>query len=208
MKKKALMLFTLGTITACIFMKNSQVVTAAVVNYNFEKINGLSVKTVTSSSPYDYIDNRYYKNIVKLGMPVIEILEEKYEDGELGGLNAYIAGLAIQEITDCNLYEVKGVDWSNADEFFTEWDNLMEKMPTEFKGIVNSDLSNQKKLQELEKYGVFADSLISIVNAGEDCSINYFGTKIDCDKLKVNTDVQSSKKELREINAYMKSKIN
>ena len=90
------------------------------IDYNLAKINELSLNQITSSNPYDYIDNDHYNNIIKLGMPAVSVLEEKYSNNELHGLNAYIAALAIQEITGIQISEEADETWETAEEFFAQ----------------------------------------------------------------------------------------
>lgn len=88
---------------------------------NLNKIN--EVTNVTSSNPYDYTNNEYYNNIVKLGKDAVPVLENMYKNNELSGLNAYLSALVIQDITNCNLYEKYNLDWTTADEFYSLWEN-------------------------------------------------------------------------------------
>ncbi|MGN1370808.1 MAG: hypothetical protein ACI4XM_00800 [Candidatus Coprovivens sp.] len=81
----------------------------------------LEVSDVTSSNPFDYTNNEYYNNIVSLGKDAVSVLESMYKNGELLGINAYLSALAIEDITDCNLYEKYGLDWSTASEFYNLW---------------------------------------------------------------------------------------
>lgn len=92
-----------------------------VILENFNKINEVSDET--SSNPYDYTKNDYYKNIVDLGANAVFVLEKMYNNGKLTGLNAYLSALAIQDITKCNLYDEYDLDWSTAEEFYTLWKN-------------------------------------------------------------------------------------
>ena len=94
------------------------------IDYNLAKINELSLNQITSSNPYDYIDNDHYNNIIKLGMPAVSVLEEKYSNNELHGLNAYIAALAIQEITGIQISEEADKTWETAEEFFAQWNKI------------------------------------------------------------------------------------
>ena len=94
------------------------------IDYNLAKINELSINQITSSNPYDYIDNDHYNNIIKLGMPAVSVLEEKYSNNELHGLNAYIAALAIQEITGIQISEEADETWETAEEFFAQWNKI------------------------------------------------------------------------------------
>ena len=88
---------------------------------NLDKI--AEVTDMTSSNPFDYTNNDYYKNIVNLGKSAVPILENMYKNGKLTGVNAYLSALAIQDITDCNLLEKYNFDWATAEEFYTYWEN-------------------------------------------------------------------------------------
>lgn len=83
----------------------------------------LEVTDTTSSNPYDYINNEYYKNIVKLGEDAVPVLENMYKNKMLSGVTAYISALAIQDITNCNLVDEYDLDWSTAEEFYTLWED-------------------------------------------------------------------------------------
>ena len=89
--------------------------------FNLNKIGESS--NATSSNPYDYTNNEYYKNIIALGIDAVPVLESMYKNEKLSGVNAYISALAIQEITNCNLYEKYELDWSTAEEFYTLWED-------------------------------------------------------------------------------------
>ena len=69
-----------------------------VILENMEKID--EVSDPTSSNPYDYTKNEYYRNIVDLGKDAVPVLEEMCRSGELTGLHAFISDIAIQEITE------------------------------------------------------------------------------------------------------------
>lgn len=84
---------------------------------------------MTSSNPYNYTKNEYYKNKVILGNDAVNVLENTYKDKKLSGLNAYLSALAIQDITKCNLYEEYNLDWLTAEEFY----NLLEDHNCSFK---------------------------------------------------------------------------
>lgn len=91
---------------------------AAEIDENFTQMSNLSVEQTLSSDPYDYINNEYYDNIIALGTPAMDVLEENYHSGGYTGLDAYIVALAIQDIADMNLYECTGTDWETPEEFF------------------------------------------------------------------------------------------
>lgn len=150
----------------CAVFMSAEKSVATTINLNLRKINNLSKKTLISSCPYDYIDNEYYNDIVDLGFPAVEELEEKYENGELQGLSAYIAGLAIQDITGCDMYDATGYDWSNGESF------------------------------------------LATIDAQEGSgTIDYFDAQIDCRKVKLNSRIKCSKKEMKRINKYIDSKM-
>lgn len=86
---------------------------------NMEQI--VEVTDKTSSNPYDYTRNEYYKNIVNLGKDAVPVLEDMYNKGKLTGVNAYLSALVIQDITKCNLNEKYNLDWSTAEEFYDLW---------------------------------------------------------------------------------------
>lgn len=93
-------------------------------NIIIENLNQISNESImTSSNPYDYTKNEYYKNIVKLGRDAVDVLENMYKDKKLSGINAYLSALAIQEITKCSLYEEYNLDWSTAEEFYNLWED-------------------------------------------------------------------------------------
>lgn len=86
---------------------------------NLEQI--IEVTDMTSSNPFDYTKNEYYKNIVSLGKNAVPVLEDMYHSGKLIGINAYLSALIIQDITKCNLHEKYNLDWSTAEEFYDLW---------------------------------------------------------------------------------------
>lgn len=79
----------------------------------------MEVSDSSSSNPYDYIDNNYYRSIVSLGKGAISVLENMYNSGKLTGLKAYISALAIEDITGCHLSTK--YNWSSAEEFYNLW---------------------------------------------------------------------------------------
>ena len=81
----------------------------------------MEVSDLSSSNPYDYIDNNHYRSIVALGSGAVSVLEDLYNSGKLTGLEAYISALAIEDITDCRLSTK--YNWSSAEEFYNLWKN-------------------------------------------------------------------------------------
>ena len=118
MKKTICITLLLISIAGGVFFASSQKnpaeSCAAAVDKNFTLLsNAYSVETLLNSSPYAYIDNDFYRNIVSLGFDAVQVLQEKNADGEFSDLNSYIAAIAIQEITGCNLYSITGIDFES-----------------------------------------------------------------------------------------------
>lgn len=86
---------------------------------NLDKIS--EVVDALSSNPYDYTKNEYYENIVDLGKSAVPVLESMYKDNKISGINAYLSALAIEDITDCHLYEKYNLKWETAEEFYNLW---------------------------------------------------------------------------------------
>lgn len=86
---------------------------------NLDKIS--EVVDALSSNPYDYTNNEYYENIVDLGKSAVPVLESMYKDNKISGINAYLSALAIEDITDCHLYEKYNLEWETAEEFYNLW---------------------------------------------------------------------------------------
>lgn len=122
MKKIIICIFCIVCLCGCANNKesvNNEENIEEVITENLKQIG--EVSNTTSSNPYDYTNNEYYKNIIKLGKKAVPVLEEMYKDNKLSGVYAYISALAIEELTNCNLYEEYDLDWSTADEFYTLW---------------------------------------------------------------------------------------
>lgn len=163
MKKKVLV-GLLGGIAICILiagiiisMPKTQDTKAAIID-NFEKMSEeLSPLTLTSSNPYDYVDNQYYDNIVNLGVDAIDPLNEIIESGEVSALEQYVATIALQEITECDLNQATGEDWETVEQFLNRWEKTVMEMPNTFEQIQNNEkLSWKEKETEFKKYGIFA----------------------------------------------------
>lgn len=82
---------------------------------NLDKI--LEITDLSSSNPYDYIDNEYYNNIISFGDDAIPVLERMYQENKLIGINAYISTLAIEEITGSRNFA-----WTTPEEFYQKWE--------------------------------------------------------------------------------------
>ncbi|MDO4376168.1 MAG: hypothetical protein Q4C33_03235 [bacterium] len=122
MKKIIICIFCILCLCGCSNNKqntNNEENIEEAITENLKQIG--EVSDTTSSNPYDYTNNEYYKNIIKLGKKAVPVLEEMYKDNKLSGVYAYISALAVQDLTGCNIYEEYDLDWSTAEEFYTLW---------------------------------------------------------------------------------------
>lgn len=181
---------------------------AAIIDRNFEEMgNSYDTKTLMNSSPYAYIDNEYYENIVALGFEAVPILQDKSENKEFSSLNSYISALAIQEITACDLYEITGVDFETADEFYKLWEETMQEMPQKMEEIVqNTEMETADKKKEFKKYGIFGEAFLkeTLVEGKKqfvDDSVNCKYTKEDINQLPKL--VKTDEKNLEEVVEYL-----
>lgn len=181
---------------------------AAEIEENFTKMSGLSLQQSLSSSPYDYINNEYYDNIVAMGFPAVQVIEEGYDSGHYGGLNAYIAGVAIQEITGMNLYECMGIDWETAEQFFDSWDATINELPEIFGEIMNSDDSVKEKLSHMDKFGIFGQYFLTTLANESGTSVTLNGEAVEVQGYS-STDLRGfeklSAKEMKEVAEYLES---
>ncbi|MEE0884886.1 MAG: hypothetical protein U0L59_06625 [Faecalimonas sp.] len=191
-------------------LKKSDTTLAAEVQENFTKLSELSVEQAMSSNPYYYINNEYYDNIVELGVPVVEVLEKNYRNGYYGGLNAYIAGLAIQDITNMNLYECAGIEWETAQQFFECWDTTIKDLPDIFSKIMNSDDTMANKVSSIEKFGIFGRYFLTSL-ANENVTTLKLVDRTVSVKNYSSKDLRGfdklSAKEMEEVGDYLESRL-
>lgn len=182
----------------------------AEVEENFTKMSGLSLQQSVSSSPYDYINNEYYDNIVAMGFPAVQVIEEGYHSGHYGGLNAYIAGVAIQEITGMNLHECVGINWETAEQFFDSWDATLNELPEIFGEIMNSDDSMEEKLSHMEKFGIFGQYFLTALSNENRTSVTLNGEAVEVQGYS-SADLRGfeklSAKEMKEVAEYLETHI-
>lgn len=111
----------------------------------------------SSSNPYDYItDNKYYNEIVLLGIEVLPYLKETLNDASNYGLDEYICAIAIEDIVSIDLKGKGKKPWATAREFnvtFNSFVNGLERSVTE---IVSSNIKNDDKVDELYELGILA----------------------------------------------------
>ena len=78
-----------GTKFACSKTENtSNTAIEKEIMINLDKI--AEATNTTSSNPFDYTNNDYYKDIVNLGKNAVPVLENMYKNGKLTGVNAYL----------------------------------------------------------------------------------------------------------------------
>lgn len=110
-----------------------------------------------SSNPYDYAyDSEYFSNIVELGIDAVPVLRERLEDSTSDGLEEYVMAIAIEEITNCDLKELEGYEWSTANEFTETWDNFVEEASENVDTILQDTVSVDEKIEKIKPYGIFA----------------------------------------------------
>lgn len=86
-----------------------------------ENLNNILKINSTSSNPYDYIKNDYYKNIINLGNTAVPVIISMHDNNEIESLEAYILAIAIQEITNCDIRKEYAIEWSTEEEFYNLW---------------------------------------------------------------------------------------
>ena len=126
------------------------------INTDVMEISKVSPETVTSSNPYDYIENSEgYDKLVDLGIEAIPYITEYVNDAD-ACLTSYILAIAMEDITDCSIYEAEGVDWCTSKEFADAWNNFRNTSKYKVNKILNSNKAIDEKIDELKPYGVFA----------------------------------------------------
>lgn len=167
-----------GIAFGALYLKPNRAI-AGEINWNLEKISELDLQTSMSSNPYAYKDTENYNNIVNMGPIAIEVLVEKYKNGELGGFTAYLAGASIEDIAHIQMIRVSGQDWSTAEEFFALWEDTILHLPQTFKEITESEDSMQMKIERIQTYGIYGKFFLQYIQQQEKENISFLGYKID-----------------------------
>lgn len=209
MKKRILKKITVFTclvavlMTSVTYFGNTEKTVEAKVIEDMDSILQGDIIDVTSSNPFKYTENEYYEEIVDLGMPAVKVLQENYSNDNLDG---YVAAIAILDISGVDLYEITGIDWETADEFWEAWNIMIQDIPEEF----NKILKEKNIKNELEKYGIFGESLADKIISSDKKVIDFAGEEIECDvtkkqckKQKLEEIVESSDKELDVAEQYI-----
>lgn len=126
------------------------------------------IMTLSSSNPWDYVDETYYDSIIKLGTDAIQPLDELMKSGEISGPYEYVSAIALEEITGCKMKDTQGHSWSNVEQFYEMWDSTMETLPETLEAIKDdTQMSVQDKIDETNKYGIFGKAFAWEVISGE-----------------------------------------
>lgn len=177
------MILITGVLVLKIFAPTNRTI-AAEIDYNMALLSELDTNTIVSSNPYDYRDMENYHNIVELGPAAIEILEEKYVNGELSGMSAYIAAIAIEDIANLSCSNIMGEDWSTADEFFLMWNEMISALPHTLGDIVESEEETEKSIEKIKEYGIFGDYFLASVRKSSRDEIDFYGNSINIKSIK------------------------
>jgi hypothetical protein len=106
-----------------------------------------------SSNPYDYIkDNPYYDRVVAMGYDALPELEQYLKAGH-DGLDGYLACIAIEAITSCDLKQFDDSQWGHASQFEVNWDKYLKGMRARVDGIMTGGGSPEDKRVEIAKLG-------------------------------------------------------
>lgn len=129
-----------------------------------EEVNLEGAKTY-SSNPYDYKESNYYKQLVGLGLDAVPLLSEKMCNNEVTGLNQYLVGLAIQDITETDLAEAVG-GWTSGEQLAVVWKEFVQEAPEKIKEILVAKETVDEKLKKLKSYGVFGVAALKELQTG------------------------------------------
>ena len=86
-----------------------------------ENLQGcVSAGDITSSNPFDYMDNEYYENIKSLGEDAIPMLLEGHQSKQYSGLIDYLAMYLVWDISGNTDAKELG-QCENADQMYDAW---------------------------------------------------------------------------------------
>lgn len=193
-------------------LAGSQVTAEARVRNDLDHLAKYDSKTITSSNPYDYTKNKYYKDLVSMGMDAVPVLAKDFvkkmeTSSDSFAVDGYVAALAVEDITDVDLQTLTGKDPETAEEYWTAWDQFLRKMPSDFEAI----LKNGENLKtQLKSYGLFGEVLASAVVEKNDGSVKVGGQKIDYNKNSVDVKslksmIRSSRSEIRKADSFLEN---
>ncbi len=122
---------------------------------NFDEEISLEGAKMYSSNPYDYKESKYYKELVGLGLDAVPLLSEKMTNGETSGLNQYLIGLAVQDITETDIAEAVGESWATGEQMADVWKKFIQTTPEKIEGVLNGKEAVENKIEKLKCYGIF-----------------------------------------------------
>lgn len=106
----------------------------------------------SSSNPYDYINNEYYDNIIKLGPKALPFLKEKVQISNQDGLIEHIMGIAAEEIAKVDLKSKYG--WYSGKGWANKWSLHLKSVKKEISLIIDTEKNQEKKNEKLIKLGI------------------------------------------------------
>lgn len=128
---------------------------------NYDGEIDLEGANMYSSNPYDYKESKYYKELVGLGLDAVPLLSEKMTNGDTSGLNQYLIGLAVQDITETDLAEAVGEGWATGEQMADVWKKFIQTTPEKIEGVLSGKEAVEKKIEKLKCYGVFGTVAVS-----------------------------------------------
>lgn len=86
-----------------------------------ENLQGcVSAGDISSSNPFDYMDNEYYENIKALGEDAIPVLLEGHQNEQYRGLIDYLAMYLVWDISE-NTDAKELEECENAEQMYDAW---------------------------------------------------------------------------------------
>ncbi len=162
---------------------------------SFDEEASLEGAKMYSSNPYDYKESKYYKQLVRLGLDAVPILSEKLCKNEVTGLNQYLVGLAIQDITETDLAEATGDTWISGEELAVVWKKFIKGAPEQIEEILDAKETVDVKIEKLQSYGVFGKTAVKKMEM-----------EASGDMLAADPEYKFSEKERKELEQYTNEK--
>lgn len=158
---------------------------------SFDEEASLEGAKMYSSNPYDYKESKYYKQLVRLGLDAVPILSEKLCKNEVTGLNQYLVGLAIQDITGTDLAKATGDSWISGEGLAVVWKEFIKGAPEQMEEILNAEETVDVKIEKLQCYGIFGIAVMKKI-----------GAEASSDILVEDLKYEFSEKEKKELQQY------
>lgn len=122
-----------------------------------------------SSNPYDYIqNNKYYNNIMNLGIDALPIIVDELKESDESGLKEFILAIAIEDISGIKISTTEG-EWKDSDEFLDKYEIFMRNVEDNVNVIITSkEASKNEKLERLKQYGIYAVPYLEALTSYQD----------------------------------------